>query len=186
MKKQVDFSTYNNDWYKKDIGASKGKQLIWYYVNIFFFKSSFSVVNRFKIFLLRAFGANIGIGVVIKPCVNIKYPWKLSVGNYSWIGENVWIDNLGVVTIGQSVSISQGAMLLTGNHNFKKITFDLIVGKIVLEDGVWIGAKSIVCPNVHCFSHAVLAVQSVATANLEPYKIYGGNPAVEIRDRVIE
>ena len=92
--------------------------------------------------LLRMTGASVGAGVVIKPRVTIKYPWKLAVGNHSWIGEQVWIDNLDQVTIGAHVCISQGALLLCGNHDYKKPTFDLITGPIVLEDGVWIGAKA--------------------------------------------
>jgi putative colanic acid biosynthesis acetyltransferase WcaF len=77
-------------------------------------------------------------------------------------------------------------MLLCGNHNYKKTTFDLIIGKIVLEDGAWIGAQSIVCPNVTCKTHSILAVNSVATNDLEPYTIYRGNPAKAIRERIIE
>jgi putative colanic acid biosynthesis acetyltransferase WcaF len=132
------------------------------------------------------FGAKIGTGVIIKPAVNIKYPWNLEIGNHSWLGEKVWIDNLVKVTIGNNVCLSQGAMLLTGNHNYKRQAFDLIVEGIKLEDGVWIGAKSLVCPGVTCFSHSVLSAQSVATINLDAYFIYSGNPAQKIRERIIE
>jgi putative colanic acid biosynthesis acetyltransferase WcaF len=122
---------------------------------------------------------------LIKPSVNIKYPWFLSIGDYCWIGENVWIDNLTHVSIGNNVCISQGAMLLTGNHDFTKTTFDLIVKPIVIEDGVWIGAKSVVCPGVYCESHAVLSVQSVATKRLNAYAIFRGNPAQSVKSREI-
>jgi putative colanic acid biosynthesis acetyltransferase WcaF len=97
----------------------------------------------------------------------------------------VWIDNLTSVTIGDHVCLSQGALLLTGNHNYKKNTFDLITGPITLEDGVWIGAKSVVCPGVRCSSHSVLAVGSVAAKDLKPYFIYQGNPAAPVRERII-
>jgi putative colanic acid biosynthesis acetyltransferase WcaF len=76
-------------------------------------------------------------------------------------------------------------MLLCGNHNFAKPTFDLITREIVLEDGAWVGAYSVVCPGVKCASHSVLAVGSVATRNLEPYAIYQGNPAIKVKDRII-
>lgn len=132
------------------------------------------------------FGAEVGTNVLIKPSVNIKYPWRLKIGNHVWIGENVWIDNLTNVTIADHVCVSQGAMLLTGNHNYKKPTFDLIVGEIVLEEGVWIGAKSTVCSGVTCRSHAVLSVNSVATNDLEPYHIYVGNPCEKVRERIIQ
>jgi putative colanic acid biosynthesis acetyltransferase WcaF len=180
---KTDLSTFNNSWYKP--GASFLKRGLWYCFNNAFFVSRFPF-SGFKVFLLRVFGANVGIKVVIKPGVNIKSPWLLSVGNYVWIGENVWIDNLVKVSIGSNVCISQGAMLLTGNHNYKKSTFDLITGEIKLEEGVWIGAKAVVCPGVSCASHALLTVSSVATENLQAYTIYQGNPAVKVRDRVIK
>ena len=87
------------------------------------------------------------------------------------------------MTIGSHVCLSQGVMLLTGNHNYTKPTFDLMVGKIILEDGVWLGALSVVCPGVTCGSHSVLSVGSVATKDLEAYGIYQGNPAMKVRER---
>lgn len=74
-------------------------------------------------------------------------------------------------------------MLLCGNHHFRKATFDLIVGEIRIEDGAWIGAKSVVCPGVTVHSHAILCVGSVATKNMEAYGIYQGNPAQYIKER---
>ncbi|WP_207511732.1 WcaF family extracellular polysaccharide biosynthesis acetyltransferase [Longitalea luteola] len=181
----VDHSLYNNDWYKREIGAGKIKQILWYFINIVFFINPLIAGSRIKKFWLQLFGAKIGKGVVLKPAINIKYPWKLSIGDYTWIGEKVWIDNLADVKIGKHVCISQGAMLLTGNHNYSKKTFDLMVKGIELEDGVWIGAQSMVCPGIHCKTHAVLSALSVATKNLEPYTIYQGNPAIAVRQRVI-
>jgi putative colanic acid biosynthesis acetyltransferase WcaF len=77
-------------------------------------------------------------------------------------------------------------MLLCGNHNFSVSGFDLTVEEIRLEDGVWLGAKSIVTPGVTCGSHAVLTVGSIASKNLEAYSINRGNPAEKIKSRVIE
>ena len=122
----------------------------------------------------------------IKPSVNIKYPWNLTIGDDTWIGEGVWIDNLGKFSIGSNVCISQDSMLMCGNHNYKKSAFNLMVGEITIEDGVWVGAKCLVCPGVTLHSHAVLAVGSVASTDLETYSIYRGNPAVKIKDRIIE
>ena len=118
--------------------------------------------------------------------MNIKYPWNLRIGDDTWIGEGVWIDNLGKVSIGSNVCISQDSMLMCGNHNYKKSAFNLMVGEITIEDGVWVGAKCLVCPGVTLHSHAVLVVGSVASTDLETYSIYRGNPAVKIKDRIIE
>jgi len=183
MKKAVRLDAYNNEHFST--GASKLKRILWHFVNAVFFNSFFHFYSL-KVFLLKLFGAEIGINVVIKPRVNIKYPWNLIVGNNVWIGEYVWIDNLSTVQIGNNVCLSQGAFLLCGNHNYSREGFDLMTGKIILEDGVWIGAKSIVGPDVICHSHSVLSVLSVATKDLQAYTIYKGNPAEAIKERIIE
>jgi len=160
-------------------------RFLWYFINIIFFKSSLFPFNSLKLFLLRLFGCSLGKGVVIKPNVNIKYPWKLSLGNYVWIGEQVWIDNLDNVTIGNHVCISQGAILICGSHDYKKPSFDLITKEIILNDGVWVGTKSIILPGVVAESHAILSAGSVMSKNLENYTIYRGNPAEKVGLRTI-
>lgn len=176
-------NNYDNSWYNP--GGTMFKRFSWYFVNAMFIKNFLNPLSGLKIRLLKMFGAKIGQGVVIKPSVNIKYPWNLSIGDYTWIGENVWIDNLSQVTIGSNVCISQGAMLLCGNHNYKRPTFDLIVKPITIEDGAWVGAQSTVCPGVTMHSHSVLAVGSIASKDLAPFSVYRGNPAVKVADRVI-
>ena len=180
--KKVDLSSFNNSWYKP--GGSL-KNFLWYFTNVIFLKNSLQPFSKLKIFMLKLFGAKIGSDVLLKPGVNVKYPWKLTIGNNVWIGENVWIDNLDEVTIGDNVCISQGAMLLCGNHNYKKSSFDLITGKINLEEGVWIGAKSVVTGGVTCHTHSILSLCSVASKDLVAYVIYRGNPSVEVSKRVI-
>lgn len=179
---KTDLSTYDNSWYSPKAGWIR--RTLWYFTNVLIFNHGLLPFSKIKIFILRLFGAKISSGVHIKPSVNIKYPWLLELGKNVWVGEKVWIDNLTIVKIGNNVCLSQGAMLLTGNHNYKLPTFDLMVEKIVLEEGVWIGAKSIVCPGVTCFSHSILSVNSVATGDLESYSIYQGNPAIKVRDRI--
>ncbi|MFW6267985.1 MAG: WcaF family extracellular polysaccharide biosynthesis acetyltransferase [Marinilabiliaceae bacterium] len=178
---EVDLSRYDNSWYHP--GRNFIVRTLWYFVNVLFFKSSLFPVFSLKRFLLRMFGAQIGRGVVIKPGVNIKYPWNLTIGDFSWIGEGVWIDNLGLTEMGANCCLSQGALLLCGNHDYHSETFDLMVKKIVLEDGVWIGARSVVTGGTKCGSHSVLAIQSVAPSRMEPYGIYRGNPAEKLKER---
>ncbi len=165
------------------VAGSKWKVFIWHFVNYFIFNSAIPWPYAVKRGLLRLFGAKIGKGLIIKIKVRIKNPWRLTLGEYCWIGESVWIDNLENVTIGNNVCLSQGVMLLTGNHDYTLSDFPYKLGKIVLEDGVWIGAKSIVCPGVVCKSHSILTVNSVATKLLTEWGIYAGNPAVYVRER---
>ena len=180
--KQVNNSIYRTTI---DIGAWKGKQFLWYFTNVLFFKNPLNIFSGLKVFLLKLFGARIGKGVIIKPGVNIKYPWKLSIGSNSWIGESVWIDNLSDVFIGRNVTLSQGALLLTGSHDHTKEAFDFISFPIILEDGVWIGSKAIVFGGVTCQTHSVLGMNSVAEKNLKAYIIYKGNPSIPVIARNI-
>ncbi len=174
-----DGSTFNK-------GAGFLKQILWYFVNALLVRASWNPFMGIKIALLKAFGAKIGNGLVIKNNVTIKYPWKLIIGEHVWLGENVWIDNLDCVTIGNNVCISQGALLLTGNHDYTKSRFDYRNAPILLEEGVWIGAKAVVCPGVTAHSHSILTVGSVVSKEMEAFGIYQGNPATKIRERMMK
>lgn len=179
----TDLSAFNTGTYK---AGPKWKVLAWYFINYGIFYSAIPWPYGFKSFLLRLFGAKVGQGLVIKTKVRIKNPWRLVIGNHCWIGESVWIDNLEDVSIGDHVCISQEALLLTGNHDYTKHDFPYRLGKIVLEEGVWIGAKSVVCPGVTCGSHAILTVGAIGSKDLEPWSIYAGNPATFVRKRTMK
>ncbi|TRZ44999.1 WcaF family extracellular polysaccharide biosynthesis acetyltransferase [Robertkochia solimangrovi] len=181
---KVELSKFDNSWYIP--GGGFIKRGIWYFVNHCVFRTPIPFPSALKCMILRWFGGEIGKEVVLKPRINIKYPWRLFIGDHSWIGEGVWIDNLDDVTIGANVCVSQDAYLLCGNHDFKKEAFDLITKPIVLEDGSWIGARSIVCPGVKTGTNSVLTVGSVASHDLFPFGIYRGNPATFIKERKFE
>lgn len=179
----VDLSKYDNSYYKP--GKSIITRTLWYFVNALFFNTPLFPFSKLKVFLLRLFGAKIGKKVIIKPSVNIKYPWRLTIGDNVWIGEKVWIDNLANITIYNNVCISQGALLLCGNHNYKKTTFDLLIAEITIQNGVWIGAKAIITGGVTCYEQSILTVGSVTSKNLKSNYIYRGNPAIIEKKRNI-
>jgi len=137
------------------------------------------------IYCLKLFGANIGSGVVVKPGINIKYPWNLEIGDHSWIGEGAWLDSLASIKIGKNVCISQGTYFCTGNHDWTDPAFGLIVKPIIIEDGTWIGAQATVLPGVTVASHSIVTAGSVIAKDTEPYMIYAGNPAVKVKERII-
>jgi putative colanic acid biosynthesis acetyltransferase WcaF len=180
---KTDLSKYNNRDFQP---GGTLKRSLWYLINLFFFSTAIPFPSSIKSNLLTLFGATVGNAVVIKPSVNIKYPWFLEIGDNAWIGENVWIDNLARIKIGKNVVLSQGAYLLTGSHDYTRQDFRLMTGQIILEEGVWIAAKATVCPGVTCKSHSILSVSSVATHDLSPYTLYQGNPATEKRKRKLQ
>lgn len=138
-----------------------------------------------RVGVLRLFGARIGRGVTIKPGVRVKFPWRLRIGNHCWIGEDVWLDNLAEITIGDHCCLSQGAYLCTGSHDWSSARFDLLVRPIVLENEVWLAARSIVGPGITAGRGAVLALGSVATGDLRAWHIHQGVPGVPVKVRKI-
>ncbi|MGV6826246.1 MAG: WcaF family extracellular polysaccharide biosynthesis acetyltransferase [bacterium] len=148
--------------------------------------SSFLPLGKLRNKLLTAFGASIGEGVVIKPGVRVKFPWKLAIGDHSWIGENVWIDNLDEVFIGRNCCVSQGVYICTGNHNWSKSTFDLRNEAVVIEDAAWIAARSVLSPGVTVKEGAVVSIGSVAIGEIAAWQIYQGNPAVPVKQRKLK
>ncbi len=183
-RSRVDLSRFNNADFPK--GASTVKMTLWYFTNALFFLNPCFPFRSVKPALLRLFGARVGKGVVIHPGVNIKYPWKLTIGDHCWIGQRAWLDNIDQLTLGNHVVISQGGMIIQGSHDYKKPHYPTYSKPVVLEEGSWVGAGAIVTLGVTLKSHSVLAVGSVATKDLEPYTIYQGNPAMPLRERVID
>ncbi|MBE9175024.1 colanic acid biosynthesis acetyltransferase WcaF [Synechocystis salina LEGE 06155] len=166
-------------------GASLVKQLLWYFLGDFLVQTPLLPIPQLKVAILRLFGAQIGTGVNIKPHVKIKFPWRLSVGDYVWLGEKCWIDNLAPVTIESHVCISQGVYLCTGNHDWGKPSFDLITRSIHIAPGSWIGASAIIGPGVRVNEGAVLTLGSVAVQSLAAMTIYSGNPCQPVKKRQI-
>lgn len=176
----MELNKFNNSWYKP---GGIIKRTCWYIINRLFFITSVPYPYFVKRAILRVFGANIGKKVVIMPNVNIKYPWNISIGNYSWIGEGVWMQSLGSIEIKENVCISQGVKIITGNHNYKSMEFDLLISDVLICRSAWIGAFSILCPGVTVGENSMLTVSSTATSSLDPNCVYSGNPAVIRRKR---
>ena len=172
--------------FKEELFTSKSMKVkygIWLIVSNYFFLTNLPFPSSFKVFILKCFGAKIGNRVVIKPFVKIKFPWLLSIQNDVWLGEGVWIDNLTNVSIGSNVCISQNSTLLTGNHNYKKETFDLIKQPITIEDEVWVGANCFITNGVTLQKKSVILVSSTVSQTTDENSIYKGNPAVKVKNR---
>lgn len=166
-----------------DRGRSRAAEALWYLVKCAFFLSPLPFGSGFKCALLRAFGARIGRNVVLKPRLNIHFPWKLTVGDFTWIGEEVFILNLESVTIGSHCCLSQRAFLCTGNHDYKRPHMPYRNSPIAVGDGAWVGAQAFVGPGVTIGSEAVITAGSVAACSLPPEMICSGNPCIPTRNR---
>ena len=171
------------DQFDASKGFSRGQSglmvAVWYLLKCAFLLSALPWPSGLKLALLRVFGAKIGNGVVIKPRVNVHFPWKLEVGDHAWIGEEVFILNFEPVKIGAQACISQRAFLCTGNHDYRDPHFSYRNAPIMIGNGAWIGASVFVGPGVEVGDEAVLAAGSVVTRNVPANAVVAGNPASE-------
>ena len=181
--KTVQLRQYDNSWYHP--GGSLLKRSAWFFLGQPIVRSTWIPSSRLRVSLLRAFGATIGERVVIKPSVEVKYPWHLVVGNDCWIGEQVWIDNLTTVRIGDNVCVSQGVYFCTGNHDWSDEKFGLIIAPIQLMEGSWAGAKCILTPGVTLGRGAIASAGSVVNKGIPEFEVHGGNPAQFLKVRRI-
>ena len=158
-------------------------EALWYFVGLPLLSSHCITSSRFRAALLRIFGAQVGKGVCIKPRLRVKFPWYLTIGDYSWIGEDVWIDNLAEVRIGAHTCVSQGVYLCTGNHDWSHRHMKLQRRPIVVGQGVWIAARALICPGIEIGDGAIVSAGSVVSRNVPAFEIHGGNPARLVRRR---
>ena len=177
--KQQSLGTYDNQWF--DRGRPLWVEALWILASAFV--SSSIPGSACRIWLLRKFKAKIADGVVVKPRVRVKFPWRLSVGANTWIGEGVWMDNLGEIKVGENTCISQGVYICTGSHDWSKESFDLLVNPVVIGDGVWIGAFAKLAPGLIVGDRSVVTMGAVVADNVSEGLVFGGNPAKSLKSR---
>jgi putative colanic acid biosynthesis acetyltransferase WcaF len=177
----VDLSESDNSEYS--VGRSKLVWALWYFLGSPLVRSYFLPVSSIKVLALRLFGAKVGKRVYLKPGIKVKFPWRLSVGDFAWVGEDVWIDNMAQVTIGANACVSQRSYICTGNHNWSSPNMKLFTQPVLIENGAWVAANATVCPGVTIGEAAILTVSSVAGKSVPPFQVWGGSPAQYIRDR---
>lgn len=162
-------------------GASRLKEGLWVLVRMVFFQSAFPWPSSIRRRLLRAFGATVGEGVVIRSRVNFTFPWRISIGDHVWIGDEVMILSLAEVGIGSNSCISQRAFLCTGSHDFSRESFDLITRPIVIGEGCWVGAQAFVGPGVTFGASSRCLAGAVVARDVAPGSTVAGVPARELR-----
>lgn len=174
----MDLSAYDNSWFER--GAPRWKEALWLACKILFLQNPLPWPSALRVALLRAFGARIGRGVVIRQGCNISFPWRLTIGDHVWLGEEVAILSLAEVTIGSHVCISQQAYLCTGSHDHRSESFDLIVKPIRIAERVWLAARVFVAPGVTIGEGALAAAGAVVVRDVAPGRRVAGNPARDI------
>jgi putative colanic acid biosynthesis acetyltransferase WcaF len=150
---------------------------LWWIVQSTMFGCSPQFMYGWRRFLLRLFGAEIGSNVLVRPSVRVTYPWKLKIGNHSWIGDNVELYTLGPITIGNNAVVSQGSYLCTGTHDYRDLGFKIEARPIVVEDEAWIAAQVFVTPGIRIGRGAVVGARSLVLTDVPDGAIAMGHPA---------
>jgi len=158
---------------------------LWWLVQSTLFAWSPQFLYAWRRFLLRLFGAQIGKGVLIRPSAKVTYPWKVFIGDYAWIGDEVVLYSLGEIRIGAHTVISQKSYLCAAGHDYTSPSFDIFSDPVVIGDEVWLAADVFVAPGVWVGDGSVVGARSTVLHDLPPGKICYGNPAEVIKDRPV-
>ncbi len=156
---------------------------LWWLVQAVFFHASPQVCFGWRRFLLRLFGARVGKNVLIRPSVTVTYPWKVTIGDYSWIGDDVVLYSLSEISIGSHAVISQRSYLCSATHDFTNPSFDMIAGPVAVGDQVWVAADVFVGPGVTLGRGCLVGARSSVFSSLPAGMVCFGNPAKPVRPR---
>ena len=183
---RLDLRNYKNRHSRK----SKVARALWNIVWLLLFRPTPSRGLRsfdlWRVFLLRIFGAKIGVYSSVKNTVRIWQPWNLEIGDWTVISEDCEIYNVDKVVIGSRVDVSAGTYVCTAGHDIESPTMELTYAPVVIGDDVWIAARAIVLPNVRIGDGAVVAAGAVVTKDVEPWTVVGGNPARILKKRILK
>jgi putative colanic acid biosynthesis acetyltransferase WcaF len=172
----IDLSKYDQSGF--DRGRPNWLILSWWLIQAIAFPLSLHNFNGFRCWLLRLFGATIGKNVIIRPTARFTYPWKVSIGDYCWIGDNVIFYSLDHIAIASHCIISQKTYLCTGSHNIHDPHFALITAPIIIGNGVWVATDCFIAPGVKIGANTVIGARSSVFKNIPENYIAYGNPCL--------
>lgn len=184
MKNLINLREYKQENFSR--GRSGIIILIWWLVQATLFRCSLHQMYGWRRFLLRIFGAKIGEGVRIRSTAKFTYPWKVSIGKYSWVGDDVQFYSLDNIIVGENCVISQNTYLCTGSHDIADPKFSLITNPIVIKDGAWVASDVFVYPGIIIHEMAVVAARSTVTKDVPGNEVHIGSPARFLKKRFEE
>jgi putative colanic acid biosynthesis acetyltransferase WcaF len=180
----IDLRQYNQSWFNR--GKPGWYILLWWLVQAIAFPLTPQPWSFLRCGLLRLFGADIGKGVLIRPTARFTYPWKIKIGDYSWIGDDVVFYSLDHIHVGEHCVISQKSYLCTGSHDLRDPAFGLKTAPITIGNGAWIAADCFICLGVEIGANAVIGVRSNVFSNIPAGQVCWGNPCRPKYSRLLE
>lgn len=152
--------------------APRWKVYAWGVVELLLVSNPWQVSSRLRRAALVAFGARVGRDVLLRPRLRVRFPWKLVIGDRSWIGEDVWLHNQDRLTIGSDAVISQGTFVTTGSHAHRR-DMALLTRPVTIEDGAWVTARCIVLGGSRIGVSALVTPGTVVNGHVPDGKIFG-------------
>ena len=156
---------------------------LWWLVQASLFRLSPQFAYGWRRMLLRVFGAQVGEGAIIRPSVRITYPWKVSIGAHSWIGDRTELYSLDRIEVGSDCCISQDCYLASASHDIHSLSFGYLTGPIRIDNEVWLASGVFVMPGITIGQGAVVAARSVVTRKVDASEIVAGTPARKVGTR---
>jgi putative colanic acid biosynthesis acetyltransferase WcaF len=160
---------------------SRGRSILivqlWRLFDSLFFNTSPQFMYGFRRFLLRLFGAKIGKDVLIRSTAKILYPWNISIGDYSWIGEDVILYSIGFISIGSNSVISQKSHICAGSHDYSDPYFTQTSIGIMIDSEVWIASDVFIADGVSIGKKSIIGARSSVFRDIPEFTISFGYPA---------
>jgi putative colanic acid biosynthesis acetyltransferase WcaF len=157
---------------------------LWWLVQATLFRWSPQFLYGWRSFLLSLFGAKVGKAILVRPTVEVTYPWKVTFGDRCWIGDHVILYSLGEIVIGHDAVISQKSYICTGSHDMHSPAFDIFAKPVVIEAQAWVATDVFVAPGVTIGEGTVVGARSSVFGDLPSGMVCVGTPAVPIKKRV--
>ncbi|MBD2504434.1 hormogonium polysaccharide biosynthesis acetyltransferase HpsU [Anabaena azotica] len=170
----VDLRQYDQSWFNR--GRSAWYILLWWLVQAIAFPLTPHPFSNIRCWILRLFGARIGKGVVVRPTARFTFPWKVTIGDYSWIGDDVVLYSLDEIHIGQHCVVSQKSYLCTGSHDIQDPAFGLKIAGITIGNGAWVATDCFIAPGVQIGANAVIGARSSVFTNMPAGQVCWGSP----------
>jgi putative colanic acid biosynthesis acetyltransferase WcaF len=169
-----------------DRGRSRLVEALWVITKCAFFLNPIPWPSGWRCLLLRIFGASIGKGLVIRPGVNVHFPWRLKVGDHCWIGDGTQLLSLYPITIEDHVALSHQVYIAAGGHDIRSVSMASKHGPVVVKTGTWIATRAFIGPGVTVHERVVVGAGTVLMKDVGPDVVVVGNPARVIGPRVID
>ena len=158
---------------------------LWAICELLFVTNPWQISSGLRIRVLRAFGARIGSDVVFRPRTRVRFPWKLAIGDRSWIGEGVWFHNQDYIQIDHDVVVSQETFLTTGSHDHRR-DMGLLTRPITIAAGVWVTSRCVVLGGAQIGASALVKPLTVVSGRVPPNAIVSGPTAEVVGQRFIQ